>query len=130
MSQPVEPPHNSIQLEKNGHVTFHLAPAGQWAAQRSNAHYLPERFGEEGFIHCTDTIDEIIAVGNRYYQADSRPYVLLEIDCAPVTAPIVYEDAGHLFPHIYGPLETRAVRNVRKVDRAADGRFAGISGIS
>jgi uncharacterized protein (DUF952 family) len=128
--QQVEPPPDSIPVEKNGHITYHLAPAGHWATQQANAHYLPERFNDDGFIHCTDTVDEVIAVGNRYYQADGRPYVLLEIDCAAVSAPMVYEDAGRLFPHIYGPLETGAVRNAREVERSADGRFVGIADLS
>ena len=130
MSQPVAPPVGSTPVEKNGHVTFHLAPAEHWAAQQSNALYLPERFDEDGFIHCTDSIDEVIAVGNRYYQADARPYLLLDIDCSAVSAPIVYEDGGQIFPHIYGALETNAVRNVREVEREPDGRFAGIAGLS
>jgi len=128
VTRTIRPPSDASPLAKSGHRTFHLVPSDLWNDQRAGGYYLPERFGEEGFIHCTDTIDEVIAVGNRYYSSDPRAYLLLEIDCERVAAPIVYEDAGRLFPHIYGPMETIAVRRVLPVVRDAEGRFLDISG--
>ncbi len=128
MPNSVQPPPDSVELEKTGHTTYHLTPRDHWEGQRSEASYLPERFADEGFIHCTDTIDEVVAVGNRYYQSDRRPYLLLEIDCAAVSAPIVYEDEGRIFPHIYGPLDVAAVRRALGVNREDDGRFLSIEG--
>jgi uncharacterized protein (DUF952 family) len=122
----VQPPPSSVPIEKNGHITYHLAPRDHWEAQAANSSYLPERFEDEGFIHCTDTIEDIIAVGNRYYQRDARPYLLLEIDCTLVAAPIVYEDPGKMFPHIYGPLEIEAVRELHGVARDAAGWFLSV----
>ncbi len=55
-------------------------------------------------------------------------YLLLEIDCGAVTAPIVYEDAARIFPHVYGPLEIGAVRRVLEVNRDDAGRFLSIGG--
>lgn len=126
MSTPVSPLPGSVPLEKRGHTTYHLAPREHWIAQASNSSYLPERFEDEGFIHCTDTIEEVVAVGNRYYQSDTRPYVLLELDCERIAAPIVYEDAGKIFPHIYGALDVEAVRHVHPVSRDERGRFISI----
>lgn len=126
MTETVRPPSDDSLLAKAGHRTFHLVPTEHWEAQCAGEDYLPERFGEEGFIHCTDTFDEVVAVGNRYYHSDPRPYVLLEIDCGRVAAPIVYEDPDRHFPHIYGHLETAAVRRVLTVARDAEGRFLGI----
>lgn len=128
MSSFVQPPPTAFHLEKAGHTTFHLTPRDCWEAQSSNVAYVPERFADEGFIHCTDTIDEVVAVGNRYYQGDDRPYFLLEIDCGALAAPIVYEDQGHIFPHIYGPLDISAVRRVLAVNRDDQGRFLSIGG--
>ena len=128
MSSPVQPPPDAVHLEKTGHTTYHLTPVDFWDAQSSNERYLPERFDDEGFIHCTDTLDEVVAVGNRYYQGDDRAYLLLEIDCGAVGAPVVYEDQGKNFPHIYGPLEVGAVRRVLAVNRDGAGRFLSIGG--
>lgn len=128
MSDTRTPPNGATPLDKSGHTTFHLVPAAYWTEWKEQLDYLPERFDEEGFIHCTDSIEEVIAVGNRYYQSDARDYLLLEIDCGSVAAPIVYEDAGRIFPHIYGPLDVAAVRRVLQVEREPDGRFVSIEG--
>lgn len=126
MPNPIQPPPSSVPIEKNSHITYHLTPREHWEAQAANSSYLPERFEDDGFIHCTDSIEEVIAVGNRYYQTDARHYLLLEIDCGSVTAPIVYEDPGKIFPHIYGPLEVEAVREVHRVAREVGGRFLSV----
>jgi uncharacterized protein (DUF952 family) len=126
MTSPILPPANAAPLTKQGHTTYHLVPSEWWQAQHDEPSYLPERFADEGFIHCTDTLEEIIAVGNRYYTADSRPFLLLDIDCAAVEAPIVYEDPNRIFPHIYGPLEVDAVTRVRLVVRDERGCFLSI----
>jgi uncharacterized protein (DUF952 family) len=36
---------------------------------------------------------------------------------------VKYEDPAHVFPHVYGPIETAAVRDVRDVRRETDGTF-------
>lgn len=126
MNDRIQPPANASRIEESGHHTWHLTPVEYWHAQRDGLHYLPERFAEEGFIHCTDTVTEVIAVGNRYYRTDPRPYVLLDIACDTVEAPIVYEDAQRIFPHIYGPLPITAVVRVVSVERDNDGQFRTI----
>ena len=104
-------------------ITFHLTPLAVWIAQRNSAVYKPEPFDREGFIHCTDGEKRALDVGNRYYTGDSRPYCLLEIARARLTAPVVYEDTEQVYPHIYGPLDTAAIRAVRTVERDDAGRF-------
>jgi uncharacterized protein (DUF952 family) len=126
MSKYTEPPADASPLEKQGHVMLHLAPTDVWEQQRANPSYLPEQFAVDGFIHCTDSVEDVIAVGNRYYQSDPRPYVLLDIYCDRVAAPIVYEDGARIFPHIYGALETSAVARTRTVKRTEDGGFLSI----
>lgn len=110
-------------------VTLHLCPEGHWAAHDGKEHYLPERFGEEGFVHCTNGEDEVIAVGNRYYRADTRPFLLLDVDLDHVAAPAIYEDPDQLYPHIYGPIDTAAVRRVRRIVRDGAGGFVGVADI-
>jgi uncharacterized protein (DUF952 family) len=104
-------------------ITLHLTPEPVWRGQEGQATYLPEAFGREGFIHCSDGEARVLEAGNRYYQGDPRPYLLLDIDLDRVGAPAVYEDEARCFPHIHGPLEREAVVRVRRVERGADGTF-------
>jgi uncharacterized protein (DUF952 family) len=39
---------------------------------------------------------------------------------------VIYEDDERRFPHIYGPLERRAIRRVSRIERTADGTFVAI----
>ena len=104
-------------------TTFHLTPQECWLMQCDGGEYTPEPFETEGFIHCTDGEDNVIAVGNRYYTGDPREMVCLVIDSDAVTADIRYEDPARIYPHIYGPLNIDAVRGVRDVVRESDGTF-------
>lgn len=107
-------------------LTLHLAPREVWERQASTPEYTPESFVQDGFIHCTDGDDDLIAVGNRYYTGDRRAFVALTIQLDRVAARTVYEDAARIFPHIYGLLETAAVIDVRDVRRGDGGEFLGI----
>ncbi|HET7056038.1 MAG TPA: DUF952 domain-containing protein [Thermomicrobiales bacterium] len=110
-------------------VTLHLTPEPVWRAQRSLPEYRPEGFAAGGFIHNTDGETEVLAVANRYYRGDARPYLLLDVDLARVTAPAIYEDAARRYPHIYGPIPLDAVLRVRRVERAPDGAFTAIGDV-
>lgn len=103
--------------------TFHLTPRERWESQRSGDAYTPEAFAREGFIHCTNGEANLIAVGNRYYRADLREMVCVSIDMDLVQAPIRYEDAERIYPHIYGALNLDAVTSVRSVIRSNAGAF-------
>ena len=104
-------------------TTFHLVAAAYFEAGDADASYVPEAFEQDGFIHCTDGIDNVVKVANRYYQDDRRDYLLLVIDTTKVQAPIVYEDPDRIYPHIYGPLNRDAIVETLPVPRAADGAF-------
>ncbi len=108
-------------------LTFHLTPEEVWETQKDAAHYTPEAYDADGFIHCTDGEHEVIAVGNRYYSGDPRSFVLLSIQPEHVASEIRYKDPDRIFPHIYGPLNRDAIVGVRKVIRSADGSFVSIS---
>ncbi len=109
-----------------GGRTYHLVPEEVWTAQAGEAVYRPERFGDEGFIHCTDGEVNLLAVANTFYHGDKRPHVVLVIDLERVAAPVRYEDPERIFPHIYGPLNREAVVEVRRAVRLADGSFSGV----
>jgi uncharacterized protein (DUF952 family) len=111
-------------------ATFHLVPREVWERQGSGDTYVPEGFDVDGFVHCTDGEANVIDTANRYYQDDARAYVLLSIDTDRLSAPVRYEDPGRIFPHVFGPIETSAVTEVRTVERDADGRFLRIATVT
>jgi uncharacterized protein (DUF952 family) len=106
--------------------TYHLVAAPSWQACDPREAYLPEAFADEGFIHCTDGEAEMMAVANRYYAGDSRRFLVLLIRKARLRSPWRYDDAGRLYPHVYGPLNRDAIAGVYEVQRAEDGRFTGL----
>jgi uncharacterized protein (DUF952 family) len=111
-------------------LTFHLVPARYYDALDPNSDYVPGDFARDGFIHCTDGADEMARTANRYYQANVEPHYYLYIDKARVTAPIRYEDAARIYPHIYGALNRDAILAVRCAPRDADGVFLAPEALS
>jgi uncharacterized protein (DUF952 family) len=116
-------------MQGGGHVTLHLLPAAAWEAWRADpdaaARYEPPGFAEEGFVHCTDGDEAMLAVANRFHAGNPQPFVVLDLDLALVGAPWRYDDPGAVYPHVYGPLPRVAVQGVRPVRRDAAGRFVG-----
>ena len=107
-------------------LTLHLVPETVWDAHDPATPYVPEAYAADGFVHCTDGEQAVIDTANRYYQGDARHYVVLSIDTDALGAPVRYEDAGRIYPHVYGPIETEAVTLVREIERDADGRFVRV----
>ncbi len=111
------------------HVTLHLLPAARWEAWRADAdpaaRYVPAGFETEGFVHCTDGDEEMLAVANRFYAAEPGDVVVVDLDLARVGASWRYDDPGSPYPHVYGALRRDAVRSVRRVLRDPAGHFVG-----
>ena len=107
--------------------TLHMLPAEVWASRDRAAPYAPAGYAEEGFIHCTDGDDGMVATANRFYRADPRPFVVLTVDLEATGSPWRFDDPERRFPHVYGPIRPAAVTGVRRMVRAADGRFTGIA---
>lgn len=104
-------------------LTFHLVPQKYFDALNPSVDYVPGDFARAGFIHCTDGAEEMARTANRYYKANAEPHYYLYIDKARVRAPIQYDDAARVYPHIYGALNRDAIVAVRAARRAADGTF-------
>ena len=104
--------------------TLHFTPADSFDALDPSADYTPPDYEREGFIHCTDGAENLARVGNAYYLDDSRDFYVLTIDKERVKSPIKYEDAGRIYPHVYGPLNRDAIVNKRTAERLQDGTFA------
>jgi uncharacterized protein (DUF952 family) len=117
--------HYSPVEAKRAGVTYHLVPTLVWEAHKSNPEYTPEAYEADGFIHCTDGLDQLLRVANTFYTNDTRPFTVLVLAVSEITSPVRYDDPDRLFPHIYGPLNTSAVRDELSVRRAGDGTFVG-----
>jgi uncharacterized protein (DUF952 family) len=107
-------------------IALHLAPEVIWRAASTRDEYRPESFAAEGFAHCTHGETVLLEVANRYYRDDPRPYVVLDVDLSLLSAPAIYEDDSHQYPHVYAPIDRHAVRRVRQIQRAPDGTFTAI----
>ena len=88
--------------------------------------YAAPSLASEGFIHCTDGDDALIATADRHYRDDPRPFVALTLDLDAVGSPWRVEDAAGIYPHIYGPIDRRAILATAPIQRDPDGRFLGI----
>ena len=106
-------------------LVYHLCPAQRWVDQRAGAAYEPEGFAAEGFVHATVGLDATLVPANRYYADDPRPHVCLTIDLSRVGVEVRFDADPHIYPHIYGPVPTAAVTEVRDASRASDGTFTG-----
>ena len=103
-------------------LTYHLVPRAFWEAQDTTQDYQPEpmQAGREAFIHCTDGADNLAATANRFYRQTPGEMLALLIDLERVEALVKYEDAGHIYPHIYGALNRDAVVGIVTMPRTAD----------
>lgn len=101
---------------------FHIAVAGEWAEATSA--YRPERFDEDGFIHCS-TASQVMRVARARFRG-RNDVILLRIDPDSVEREVRLEnlDGGdELFPHIYGELELSAVTGIEPLVVGMDGEF-------
>jgi uncharacterized protein (DUF952 family) len=102
------------------HFIFHIAFESDWQAAQQDGTYRVSTRGlsldEVGFIHAGFEY-QVATVGAAFYADASAPLVVLVIDTDLLNAPVVVEnlDGGDEgFPHIYGPLPTTAVVDVRR----------------
>ena len=100
----------------------HLTTLEAWQRNAADAYQAPS-LAAEGFIHCS-TPAQVVETAYRHYR-DRDDLVLLRLDPAKLTSPVVYEEtSGHgTFPHIYGPIDRAAVTEV--VPYATPGRREG-----
>ncbi|MGB3483948.1 MAG: DUF952 domain-containing protein [Mycobacterium sp.] len=108
-------------------VLVHLCGADEWSAASASAQYRPTSLAEVGFIHLS-TPEQVHLPANRLF-AGRTDLVLLYLSADRLAAPVRWEPgvAGDpeamLFPHLYGPLPTGAVRSITRYLPGADGRF-------
>ncbi len=104
-------------------LTYHLTPVEWWSAADPSAALGAPSLDDEGFIHCTIGAVEMVATANRHYREDPRDFVVLTIDLDRVGSPWQVDDAGGIYPHVFGPIDREAIVAARPMPRAADGTF-------
>ena len=97
---------------------YHIAQRSDWEQALGDGEYTISTRGrtlaEQGFIHCS-TASQVDRVASYIYKG-VPDLVLLVIDPARVTATIQYDDVPgepDPYPHIYGPLNTDAVTEIK-----------------
>ena len=104
-------------------ITYHIVPREIWDALGDAPTYAAASLQDEGFIHTTDGVANMVATANRHYHDDPRSYYVLTLDLDRLTSRWQYDDAKRIYPHIYGPINRDAVIAVASIPRAADGTF-------
>jgi len=114
---------------------YHLVTESEFRTQAKGNAYLPTRFDQDGFIHCTGDPDTLLAVANDYFSSMEEPIVVLVIETIKLIAEVRFEppapiggsgashlEGARLFPHIYGPLNLDAVTKIGALLKS-DGRY-------
>ncbi|HEX6509468.1 MAG TPA: DUF952 domain-containing protein [Chloroflexota bacterium] len=109
-------------------LIYHVASTADWdQAQRVGEYRISTRgrtLEDVGFIHACQP-SQVEPVANSFYK-DAGDLFLLVIDTDRVRSEVRYDHVGGWadpFPHIYGPLNTDAVVEVRKFSPGPDGLF-------
>ena len=103
---------------------FHIAPKEKWTTSRPRGQYSDESLQSEGFIHCS-AAEQVVDTANKHFKGQSD-LVLLSIDTSDIVSVIAYESSGsgEEYPHIFGPINHDAVREIIDFPASRDGTFA------
>jgi uncharacterized protein (DUF952 family) len=111
-------------------VVFHIARRDDWEAARGDGEYrmstLGRTLGDVGFIHCSASRAQVLAVAAAVYADVAEPLVLLSVDVDRVGSEVrdeVVGDGPEPFPHVYGPIPVSSVSTVVDFERDAAGAF-------
>lgn len=115
-------------------VLYHLTLAAELEAGSDAELYRPARFALDGFVHCTADIPTALEVARSYFSDATGTVLLLTLDRGLLHSPVRLEapaplpggGAGHLregvcFPHVYGPIELRAITSRVTLARTGQG---------
>jgi uncharacterized protein (DUF952 family) len=129
-------------------IILHMLPTEVWRSLPHGQGITNESLDAEGFIHCTDRHDVLLAVANSFYSDRSGDFTVLSVDTSLLTSPCIWEAAAHPradvanaaghdeeppapapaaaeFPHVYGTIDRSAVVGEAAMVRDAAGRFTG-----
>lgn len=105
-------------------LIYRIVTEAEWKAARAAGSFAgSEHDRRDGFIHFS-TAEQLRETAEKHY-AGRTGLLLLTVEVAALTAPLKWEVSrgGALFPHLYGPLSTAAVRRVEGVAVEGGGGF-------
>tara|TARA_B100001123_G_scaffold8821_2_gene10923 strand:- start:858 stop:1193 length:336 start_codon:yes stop_codon:yes gene_type:complete len=103
-------------------LIYHLTYKRSWEAAKPTGEYAAPSLADEGFIHCSKDITQLLKVSARLYPGDEN-LLVLDVDLDKLTSPIKEEPSrsGEIYPHIYGMLNADAVVRERVLMVNAEG---------
>ena len=103
-------------------LIFHLTYKDAWEAARPAGEYAAPSLAEEGFIHCSKDVPQLLKVAARLYPGETG-LLVLDVDLEELKSPLKNEPrrSGEIYPHIYGMLNADAVVRERALEVGADG---------
>jgi uncharacterized protein (DUF952 family) len=103
-------------------LIFHLTYKEAWEAARPTGEYAAPSLAEEGFIHCSKDIPQLVKVAARLYPGETG-LMVLDVDLDKLKSPVKHEPSrsGEIYPHIYGMLNADAVVRERDLRVDSDG---------
>lgn len=104
------------------HIIYHLVWKDDWEREAMEV-YAPPSLAIEGFIHATREPEKLLDVAGLFFSHRRDPLLVVELDVDGLESPVRYEDpgVGHLFPHIYGPINLSSVRSIHAMRWSDDG---------
>lgn len=103
--------------------TFHLTTEEAWRGSDPGTPLTAPSLVTEGFIHCTDGVDEMVATANRHYDRTPGSFLVLTVDLDACGSPWRIDVPGSPYPHIHGPIARAAILAVTPIPRDAEGGF-------
>lgn len=104
-------------------LIYHICRRDEWDAALEAGRYAgSSQDHADGFIHFSGP-DQVVASAAKH-RAGQEGLVLLTVDPTLLGPAIKWEPSrgGVLFPHLYGPLDPGAVRQVDDLPLGSDGR--------
>ena len=103
-------------------LIFHLTYKDAWEAARQAGEYAAPSLAEEGFIHCSKDVPQLLKVAARLYPGETG-LMVLDVDLEELKSPLknAPSRSGEVYPHIYGMLNADAVVRERALEVGADG---------
>jgi uncharacterized protein (DUF952 family) len=95
---------------------YHLTNKTDWETAQPSGEYEAPSLADEGFIHCSKDVPQLLKVAARLYQGRTDLQVL-DLDLEKLDSLVKYEPSrsGEVYPHIYGKLNLDAVVRVRNL---------------
>lgn len=104
---------------------YHLIDSNSLRIAESTGFHKPDSLATEGFIHLA--YKEQLAFIIRHFLSGAEGIYLLELDESQIAADVVeeapagIEDDGNLYPHLYAPLNWKAVKQQWLLDISKQG---------